>query len=135
MIEISTEEVFTWATQLAVIIGSITALVVWFRKWVKKQVSDPMEKISANVNPNGGSQETSRWIIEDIHREVSTLRSDHSALAQTAIANRELGNKAVGVAEHALAIANQALDLTRELKTQILVADANNHGAGVGPTA
>jgi hypothetical protein len=50
------------AAQLAIVIGAIAAGVVWLRKWLRQQVSEPLGRmqtdvtsVQAEVSPNHGA--------------------------------------------------------------------------------
>ena len=131
IVQFEVDQVITWATQIAVIVAAISALVVWFRKWLRKQVSDPMQRITDNVVPNGGDQSTSRHLIEEIHREVGNLQASHVSLAAGSHANRELATKALGVAEKAMSMATEGLELSRAVREELRVLD-NKQGVGSG---
>lgn len=66
------------------------------RRWIKEQVKDPLEK---QVSPNGGSQESTRHLIEEVHDKVVKLDNDMEAARKYALENRDLATAAMSLAQ------------------------------------
>jgi len=74
--------------QLSVVIVAIAAGVVWLRKWLRKQVSDPVALIQSEVQPNQGLSLRDAIVrIEDTagrtDRKIDTLTTRYTDHLQT----------------------------------------------------
>lgn len=83
----------------ALLIAALYAGARWFRSFVQKQVVTPAEKTYQQVAPNGGSQESTRHLIEQ-------MASDMESLRQVGVTNRDIANAANAKAE----LAHKRLD-------------------------
>jgi hypothetical protein len=49
------EQVVAIAAQLTIISAALGAGLLWFKKWLRKQVSEPLGRVETEVSPNGGT--------------------------------------------------------------------------------
>ncbi len=64
--------------QLAVVIAALAAGVVWLRKWLRKQVAEPLHSVQLEVKPNhGASMRDSVDRTEVAVKELTRRFEDH----------------------------------------------------------
>jgi hypothetical protein len=49
------EQVVAIAAQLTIISAALGGALLWFKKWLRKQVSEPLGRVEVEVSPNGGT--------------------------------------------------------------------------------
>lgn len=95
--KVDVEQVINFAVQIGILIGLIAGGIVWLKRWIKNTVSEPLKK---QVEPNGGSQSTTRHLIEEIKagNEVILKRLDDADI--TSNRNYALAVAAQTLAQH-----------------------------------
>lgn len=104
------EQVLGLAVQVSILIAAIAALVVWLKHWVQRQVADPVRALNEQVRPNGGNQDTTRHLVEQIQEgqaEIIDRLDRHDEVGQS---NRQLAEQSLGIATEALTISRQISD-------------------------
>ena len=68
------DQVVDIATQLVILIGGLIAIVggasIGLKRWVRKAVAEPLNE---QLQPNGGRQETTRHLVEEIADKTNQL--------------------------------------------------------------
>jgi hypothetical protein len=49
------EQVVAIAAQLTIISAALGGALLWFKKWLRKQVSEPLGRVESEVTVNGGA--------------------------------------------------------------------------------
>jgi hypothetical protein len=49
------QQVVAIAAQLTVIAAALGAGLLWFKRWLRQQVSEPLGRVEMEVSPNGGT--------------------------------------------------------------------------------
>jgi hypothetical protein len=49
------QQVVAIAAQLTVIAAALGGSLLWFKKWLRQQVSEPLGRVESEVTPNGGA--------------------------------------------------------------------------------
>jgi hypothetical protein len=49
------QQVVAIAAQLTVIAAALGGALLWFKKWLRQQVSEPLGRVESEVSPNGGA--------------------------------------------------------------------------------
>jgi hypothetical protein len=68
---IDVETVLRLLAEFAVVIGALAAGVVWLRKWLRKQVAEPLGRVEAEMTPNQGA--SMKDAVGRIEHKVETL--------------------------------------------------------------
>jgi hypothetical protein len=91
------EQAIGFAVQIGILVGLIAGGAVWVKKWIRSAVRDPIMK---QVEPNGGSQNTTRHLIEEIKagNEIILKRLDDADI--TSNRNYTLAVSAQTLAQH-----------------------------------
>ena len=88
------------ATQLVVLIGGLVAIVggasIGLKRWVRKAVADP---VLEQVQPNGGRQETTRHLVEEIADKTNQLVDRVEEIDQAAQQARSQARSALTIAK------------------------------------
>jgi hypothetical protein len=75
------------AAQLTIISAALGGALLWFKKWLRKQVSEPLGRVEVEVSPNGGASmydavgRTERAVGELTRRFEDHLRTGHGGAA------------------------------------------------------
>jgi hypothetical protein len=49
------QQVVAIAAQLTVISAALGGALLWFKRWLRRQVSEPLGRVELEVSPNGGA--------------------------------------------------------------------------------
>jgi hypothetical protein len=49
------EQLVAIAAQLTIITAALGGALLWFKKWLRQQVSEPLGRVESEVSPNGGA--------------------------------------------------------------------------------
>jgi hypothetical protein len=49
------EQVVAITAQITVIAAALGGVLLWFKKWLRQQVSEPLTRVEMEVSPNGGA--------------------------------------------------------------------------------
>jgi hypothetical protein len=111
---VDVEQVIPVLAQLTVLGGGIAAAYIGLKRWIEKQAA-PAKVAAKQLEPNGGTQESTRHLIEQTAADVS-------GLTELAAANRELANQALTSAQ----LAHERID--RHLISDHHLPSATNEG-------
>lgn len=76
--------------QVTVIIAAIVAGFRWFKGWIHKQVVVPMKEAKKQLEPNGGTQDTTRHLIEKTSSQVQEIKTTMNEMSNIDRENRLL---------------------------------------------
>ena len=97
---IDVEQGLSIAVQVVVLLGGLGAFIMWLRRWLRAQVVAPAHRTYEQVAPNGGSNESTRHLIEQTAADVAALKK----LGED---NRERATRAEAKADSALTLIQQ----------------------------
>lgn len=104
-------ELVIWLGAIAGALLAIAALLRFtvvkpLKHWLNEQVVKPAETAATKaeaaadqITPNGGTQETTRYLIEQTAADASELVKRVESLSVTAVENREIANAALTLAK------------------------------------
>jgi triacylglycerol esterase/lipase EstA (alpha/beta hydrolase family) len=75
------------AAQLTIIAAALGGVLLWFKKWLRQQVSEPLGRVETEVTPNGGASmndavaRTERAVTVIAQRFEDHLRTAHGGPA------------------------------------------------------
>jgi HAMP domain-containing protein len=81
------EQVVAITAQLTVIGAALGAVLLWFKRWLRQQVSEPLGRVEMEVSPNGGASmydavgRTERAVSELTRRFEDHLHTAHAGAA------------------------------------------------------
>lgn len=78
------ETVVAIAAQLTVLVAAAGATVLWFKRWVRKQVAEPMAAVHKEVSPDhGASMKDAVNRTEQAVNELTRRFDDHLLLGHS----------------------------------------------------
>lgn len=98
--EVDLAAILNVAVQLSVLIAAITAAVVWLKRWLRAQIVTPMAEAKRQLEPNGGTQETTRHLIEQTAVSAGEITDKLDELTGMAAENRKIATEALALAQH-----------------------------------
>jgi hypothetical protein len=81
------QQVLAIAAQLTILSSAMAAGLLWFKRWLRRQVSEPLGRVETEVSPNGGSSmydavgRTERAVESLTRRFEDHLHTAHAAAA------------------------------------------------------
>jgi hypothetical protein len=97
-------EAVIWLGAIAGAMLAIAALLRWtvvkpLKHWLSEQVVAPAKDAADQIKPNGGPQDTTRHLIEQISDHAAELVKRVDELGATAVENRDIANAALTLAK------------------------------------